>query len=66
MAEESGANLPQTLKHQADLLEMEAEESRQAIAKLFEPVLVGVMGLIVGFVLLAIFLPIYGQLASGL
>lgn len=66
VAEESGANLADILQHQSQLLEFEAEENKQALSRLFEPILIGTMGVIVGVVLLAVFLPIYSQLAANL
>lgn len=66
VSEESGANLASILQYQSQLLEFEAEENKRALSRLFEPILISVMGLIVGFVLMAVFLPIYSQLAANL
>jgi type IV pilus assembly protein PilC len=48
----------------ADFYEMEVDLALSALIKLMEPVLIGMMGLIVGFVLLSIFAPIYQLIGS--
>jgi len=63
IGEQSG-NLQMMLVKVADFYEMEISLQFDSLAKLIEPLMIGVMGIVVGFVLLAIFLPIY-QLISN-
>lgn len=48
----------------ADYYDTEVELGLLALTKLVEPVLIGVMGCIVGFVVISIFLPIYQLISS--
>ncbi|MEJ0053383.1 MAG: type II secretion system F family protein [bacterium] len=57
---ESTGSLSESLLYCADFYEEELDELSKSIAVLIEPVLMIVMGLIVGFVALAIITPIYG------
>lgn len=58
IGEQSG-HLQTMLGKIADYYEMEVEIALNSLSKLMEPALIGIMGFIVGFVLIAIFLPIY-------
>lgn len=46
----------------AEFYETELEQSMETISTILEPVMVGMMGIVVGVVVLAIFLPVYGLL----
>ena len=61
VGEETG-NLDESLIIVADNLEVEAERRTQALLGLIEPVMTIGMGLVVGFLALAVFMPIYGAL----
>lgn len=63
IGEQSG-NLQSMLSKVAEYFETEVELKFASISKLIEPILIGVMGVIVGFVLLAIFMPIYQLIAN--
>lgn len=63
IGEQSGY-LHKMLAKVADYYEMEVEVALLSLAKLLEPFLICVMGVIVGFVLIAIFLPIYSLIGS--
>lgn len=58
-AEESGS-LPKTLMLIADLYEYDVEEFLKRFTVLLEPLLMVVMGLIIGFIALSIVTPLYG------
>lgn len=64
-ARESGQN-ERLLDSLAGLLAEEAETLRVRLTSLFEPVLVAFMGGVVGFILLACFLPVYQLIATEL
>lgn len=61
---EEVTGLPKVLQKAADLMELEVDEAIQTFTQLLEPLLVGVMGFFVGFVLIALFVPIYGMLGG--
>lgn len=48
----------------ADYLDVEVEAGLDAFAALIEPALIGVLGLIVGFIVFSIFLPLYALIGS--
>ena len=58
VGEESG-NLAHMLRKLADFYDAEIEYALQAFVALLEPLMVAAMGTVVGFVLLAVFSPIY-------
>jgi type IV pilus assembly protein PilC len=60
---EEGSNLYAELARTSKMLGEEAESKLDAILPMLEPLLMGLMGMIVGFIVLATFLPIY-QLVS--
>ncbi|MBS2039950.1 type II secretion system F family protein [bacterium] len=61
---EETSGLPKVLRKSAEMLELEVDEVIQTFTQLLEPVLVGMMGFFVGFVLIALFIPIYQMLGS--
>ncbi len=61
VGEETG-NLPQTLEKLADFYDAEVESALEAFVTLVEPVMILIMGGIVSFVMVAVFLPVYGIL----
>jgi len=63
VGEQSG-HLQALLTKIADYYEMEVEVALASLSKLIEPLLIGAMGGIVGFVLIAIFMPIYQLINS--
>lgn len=63
LGEETSA-LPTVLRKSAEMLELEVDEVIQTFTQLLEPLLVGAMGLFVGFVLISLFIPIYQMLGS--
>jgi type II secretory pathway component PulF len=58
VGEEVG-RLPQVLDATADSLDLTIETSVSRLTVVLEPLMLGVMGLFVGYVLLAVFLPVY-------
>lgn len=58
------ASLPNLLGSLADLLEQQVEASRDRFFALVEPMLVGGLGVVVGFVVLGCFLPIYSLIST--
>ncbi|MCL4512472.1 MAG: type II secretion system F family protein [Candidatus Eremiobacteraeota bacterium] len=56
---EQTGELPKMLKKVADFYDAEIELTLIRFTKLLEPILIAAMGLIVGFVVISIFLPIY-------
>ena len=58
MGEESG-RLDVMLDSIADSMEIEAEEATKRMVTLMEPLLIIFMALIVGFIMIAVMLPIY-------
>lgn len=63
VGEETGT-LPTTLTKLADSYDTEIENALDALVALIEPLMIFFMGGMVGFVLLAVFLPIYSILAK--
>jgi type IV pilus assembly protein PilC len=63
LGEETSA-LPTVLRKSAEMLELEVDEVIKTFTQLLEPLLVGIMGLFVGFVLIALFIPIYQMLGN--
>jgi type IV pilus assembly protein PilC len=62
VGEETG-NLDESLVIVAENFEIEAERRIQTLLGLIEPVMTIAMGLVVGFLALAVFMPIYGALS---
>jgi type II secretory pathway component PulF len=60
------ASLPKLLGSLAGLLEQRVEASRDRFLSLIEPMLVAGLGVVVGFVVLGCFLPIYSLISSPL
>lgn len=58
VGEESG-RLPEVLDSVADNLDLTIETSVSRLTVVLEPLMLGLMGLVVGYVLLAVFLPVY-------
>lgn len=58
VGEETG-NLPTLLDKLADFYDLEVEHVLESLTAMLEPVMIGFMGLVVGYVLLAVFLPVY-------
>lgn len=56
---ESAGSLPETLLYIGDSLEAEIDASTKTMTGLVEPILMAVMGLIVGFIALSIITPLY-------
>jgi type IV pilus assembly protein PilC len=61
--EESGA-LDAMLLAAANYLDVEVEAMLTTLAALIEPILIGFLGLVVGFIVFSIFLPLYGLIGS--
>lgn len=59
---ETVGKLPEMLQRLADLYDEEVNLSLQRLTLLLEPLMLSVMGLIVGYVLVAVFLPVYSLL----
>ncbi len=64
LGEETSA-LPTVLLKSAEMLELEVDEVIATFTQLLEPLLVGIMGFFVGFVLIALFIPIYQMLGTA-
>lgn len=62
---EEAASLPVVLLKAAELMEVEVEDTIQNFTQLLEPLLVGGLGLFVGFILIALFIPIYSMLGGA-
>ena len=58
VGEEVG-RLPQVLDSAADSLDLTIETSVSRLTVVLEPLMLGVLGIVVGYVLLAVFLPVY-------
>ena len=56
---EEGGNLPLILQKIAYFYEVELDHTLNTLTSLLEPILIGIMGVIVGIILLGIFQPIY-------
>lgn len=63
VGEETG-NLSHMLRKLADFYDAEIEYTLDSFTSVLEPIMIAVMGLLVGFVLLAVFQPIYGLIAQ--
>lgn len=59
---EKSAKLPKIFSILASHYEEEVENQVQLVATLLEPILMGLVAAIVGFVVIAVFLPMYGFL----
>ena len=62
---ERSGNLSETLTYLSDMYESEVEESTKNLSSLIEPVLMVIMGVMVGFVAISIITPIY-SITQGL
>jgi type IV pilus assembly protein PilC len=62
---EEASGLPVVLLKAAELIELEVEDTIAGFTQLLEPLLVGALGLFVGFVLIALFIPIYSMLGGS-
>lgn len=62
-AGEQGGSLPETLAHLADFYESDVETGLTALTSAIEPLLMVIMGFIIGFIVLAMYMPIF-QLAG--
>lgn len=58
VGEETG-NLPTLLDKLADFYDMEVEHTLEALTSMLEPLMIFFMGIVVGYVLLAVFIPVY-------
>lgn len=58
VGEEVG-KLPEVLNSAADTLDLNVETSVSRLTVVIEPLMLGLMGLVVGYILLAVFLPVY-------
>ncbi len=58
IGEETG-NLPQMLNKLADFYDLEVEHALEGLTAMLEPVMILFMGIGVGYVLLAVFIPVY-------
>jgi type IV pilus assembly protein PilC len=63
VGEESGS-LDTMLLAAANYLDIEVETTIAMLASILEPALIGVVGVIVGFIVFSIFLPLYGLIGS--
>lgn len=61
---EQASGLGPTLLKAAQLMELDVESAIETFSQLLEPALVGFMGLFVGFILVALFLPMYSMLSA--
>jgi general secretion pathway protein F len=56
---QAGANMEQALENLADMYDREVENTARVLTSLVEPVVLLVMGIVVGFIVLAILMPIF-------
>lgn len=63
VGEETGG-LPSMLDKLADFYDMEVEQVLDSLTSMLEPLMIGFMGLVVGYVLLAVFIPVYDLIAK--
>jgi type IV pilus assembly protein PilC len=63
LGEETG-RLSRSYKHLAEMLEEEIDLLLNTLMAALEPLMIGVMGLIVGYVVIAMFLPLYQMLSA--
>lgn len=61
---EEASGLPVALRKAAQLMELEIDEVIATFTQLLEPLLVGALGSFVGFVLIALFIPLYQMLGA--
>ena len=57
---ESTGHLDENLNYLADFYESEVDETFKNISTILEPMLLLLMGIVVGFIVLAVITPIYG------
>ncbi|MBT9583824.1 type II secretion system F family protein [bacterium] len=62
---EEASGLPPVLMKAAEMMEMDIEEVIQTFTQLLEPILVGGLGAFVGFILIALFIPLYQMLGAS-
>lgn len=58
VGEETG-NLPELLEKLADFYDVEVEHVLESLTSMLEPLMIFFMGIVVGYVLLAVFMPVY-------
>ncbi len=58
-AGEKSGNIEEGLANVADIFENEVESAAKALTSLLEPVMIILLGIIVGFIVLSILLPIF-------
>ena len=63
LGEETG-RLSSSYKHLAEMLEEEIDLLLNSLMAALEPLMIGVMGMIVGYVVIAMFLPLYQMLSA--
>jgi type IV pilus assembly protein PilC len=63
VGEETG-NLPTLLEKLANYYDLEVEYALTSFASMIEPIMIFVLGGMVGFVLIAVFLPIYSLVSK--
>ncbi len=63
VGEETGS-LPSLLEHLADFYDLEVEHVLEALTSMLEPIMIGIMGIVVGYVLLAVFIPVYDLISQ--
>lgn len=63
VGEETGS-LPTLLERLADFYDLEVEHVLEALTSMLEPLMIGFMGLVVGYVLLAVFIPVYDLISQ--
>lgn len=62
---ESTGNLPMVMNRSADHLEVEADKQLKRLSTLFEPLVIIVMGVVVGFIAISVLMPLF-NLTSAL
>ncbi|MBI4313971.1 MAG: type II secretion system F family protein [Candidatus Omnitrophica bacterium] len=62
---EEGGDLPRQLLEISEMLEMETERSLKVMTTLFEPVLILILGTVIGIIVAAMLLPVF-QIGSGM
>ena len=60
IGEESGA-LDDMLNKTADFYDEEVEQAIQTLTSMLEPIMIIIMGLVIGFMVIALMLPLYGS-----
>lgn len=61
---EEASGLPVALRKAAEMMELEIDEVIITFTQLLEPLMVGALGAFVGFVLIALFIPLYQMLGA--